>query len=110
MIDWDRVSELRDEVGAEDFMDVVEMFLDEVNEEIDTITGEMTVQELEAKLHFLKGSALNLGLAAFADLCRIGEDLARQGEMQAIDRPAIVECYHASIKAFESALPDNAAA
>ena len=45
MIDWDRVSELRDEVGAEDFLEVVEMFLDEVNEEIDTITAEMTAQE-----------------------------------------------------------------
>lgn len=110
MIDWDRVSELRDEVGAEDFLEVVEMFLDEVNEEIDTITDEMTAQELEAKLHFLKGSALNLGLKTFAEMCRVGEDMARQGELHGIDRTAIVTCYHASIEAFENALPSNAAA
>ena len=110
MIDWDRVSELRDEVGAEDFLEVVEMFLDEVNEEIDTFTVEMTAQELEAKLHFLKESALNLGFQAFADLCRVGEDMARQGEVSGIDRPAIIRCYRASIETYENALPGNAAA
>lgn len=110
MIDWVRVSQLRDEVGAEDFLEVVEMFLDELSEEIETITSEMTAQELEAKLHFLKGSALNLGFEAFAELCRVGEDSARQGEFEGVDRPAIVKCYHASVQAFESTLPDNAAA
>ena len=34
MIDWTRVSELRDEVGAEDFDEVVELFLEEVDEAI----------------------------------------------------------------------------
>ena len=34
MIDWARVSELRDEVGAEDFDEVVELFLEEVEEAI----------------------------------------------------------------------------
>ena len=34
MIDWARVSELRDEVGAEDFDEVVELFLEEVDEAI----------------------------------------------------------------------------
>ena len=30
MIDWQRVNELRDEVGAEDFEEVVDLFLEEV--------------------------------------------------------------------------------
>ena len=34
MIDWASVSELRDEVGAEDFDEVVELFLEEVDEAI----------------------------------------------------------------------------
>ena len=34
MIDWNRISTLRDEVGAEDFDEVVELFLDEVEEVI----------------------------------------------------------------------------
>ena len=32
MIDWARVSELRDEVGAEDFEEVVQLFLAEVED------------------------------------------------------------------------------
>ena len=35
MIDWSRVNELRDEVGAEDFEEVVELFLEEVEEVIE---------------------------------------------------------------------------
>ena len=35
MIDWTRVSELRDEIGAEDFGDVVEIFLEEVEAEVE---------------------------------------------------------------------------
>ena len=34
MIDWARVSELRDEVGEGDFDEVVELFLEEVDEAI----------------------------------------------------------------------------
>ena len=34
MIDWARVSERRDEVGEEDFDEVVELFLEEVDEAI----------------------------------------------------------------------------
>ena len=33
MIDWARVSELRDEVGPEDFEEVLHLFLEEVDEE-----------------------------------------------------------------------------
>ena len=33
MIDWNRVAALREEVGAEDFDEVVELFLQEVDEE-----------------------------------------------------------------------------
>ena len=36
MIDWPRVTELREEVGAEDFEEVVEIFLEEVEERIET--------------------------------------------------------------------------
>ena len=32
MISWERVNELRDEVGQEDFLEVVEIFLEEVDE------------------------------------------------------------------------------
>ena len=110
MIDWDRVSQLQEEVGEDDFQEVVDMFLDEVNGEIDSITREQSSQELEAKLHFLKGAALNLGLKAFADLCRVGEDLARDGKKAEVDKAAIVTCYRASMEEFSTVLGSSAAA
>ena len=37
MIDWDRVTELRDEIGAEDLATVIEMFLEEVAEKLQEV-------------------------------------------------------------------------
>ena len=34
MIDWERVRELRSEIGADDFAEVVEMFLSEADEAV----------------------------------------------------------------------------
>ena len=39
MIDWERVSELIDEIGAEDFGEVVELFLDEVDNAIQLLAN-----------------------------------------------------------------------
>ena len=39
MIDWSRVHELVDEIGAEDFGEVVELFLAEVETAIDLLGG-----------------------------------------------------------------------
>lgn len=95
MIDWDRVSELRDEVGAEDFDEVVEIFLDEADAEIARLPQLSDAEGIEALLHFLKGSALNLGFSEFAARCSAGEKLARDGGAQ-VDVAAIVTCYDAS--------------
>lgn len=37
MINWKRVNELRDEIGPEDFAEVVELFLEEVEQVIDKL-------------------------------------------------------------------------
>ena len=52
MIDWVRVSELRDEVGAEDFDVVVELFLEEVDEAIAALSDLTDLSELEPQCHF----------------------------------------------------------
>ena len=52
MIDWARVSELRDEVGAEDYDDVVELFLEEVDEAIVALRDLTDFSELEPQCHF----------------------------------------------------------
>ena len=46
MIDWACVSELRDEVGVEDFDEVVELFLEEVDEAIVALRDLTDLSEL----------------------------------------------------------------
>lgn len=110
MIDWDRVTQLQDEVGEDDFQEVVDIFLDEMNEELETLVPGMTAKELEAKLHSLKGAALNLGFSQFAELCRVGEETARGGQTDSIDTAAITSCYRASMEEFSDIRSDGAAA
>lgn len=63
MIDWDRVTDLHDEVGAEDFEMIVGLFEEEVGEVIARLRADPAVERMEEDLHFLRGSALNLGLS-----------------------------------------------
>ena len=99
MIDWTRVAELRDEIGAEDFGDVVEIFLEEVEDTIDRLRR-AGPDDYEAMLHFLKGSALNLGFTRFSGLCQTGEFLAAGGKATEIPVDEILEVYEASKQEF----------
>ena len=100
MIDWDKVNVLRDEVGEEDFDEVVELFLDEVEEALATLG--QSDRSLEHDMHFLKGSALNLGFVAFSDLCRNAEDAASSGQADGVDVGEVIQSYHQSKKVFLS--------
>lgn len=95
MIDWTRVNDLRDEIGADDFNEVVVMFLEEADEVIARIASTDAPKSLEADLHFLKGAALNLGFASFATLCQDGERRAALGET-GLDIAAVQTCYASS--------------
>ena len=110
MIDWQRVSELRDEIGAEDFEEVVPLFLEEVAGVIDAFRTGPDPAQLETDLHFLKGSALNLGFDAFSSLCSAGEKQAASGAAGSVDVTAIVDCFDTSKIAFETGLAQGAAA
>ncbi|MFY0308384.1 Hpt domain-containing protein [Leisingera sp. D0M16] len=106
MIDWPRVTELREEVGAEDFEEVVEIFLEEVEEVIGKLRGGDRSQ-LEQDLHFLKGSALNLGFADFSALCQDGERKSAQGGADGVDIPAIIAKFQASKSAFLTGMSEK---
>lgn len=93
LIDWARVDELRDEVGADGFDDIVALFLDEADEVMERLGTGPDPARLEHDLHFLKGSALNLGFARFAELCALGEDRAAAGETAAVDLAPIRAAY-----------------
>lgn len=73
LVDWERVRELRDEIGEDGFTDVVAIFLEESDGVIDHIAKGGTATD--AELHFLRGAALNLGFADLAAHCRNGADL-----------------------------------
>jgi len=90
------VNELRDEVGAEDFAEVVEIFLEEVDEVMDRLRAVPDVSTYETEMHFLKGSALNLGFEALSDLCSRCEADARGPERDNIDLGAVIRTYEMS--------------
>ncbi|TDK44423.1 Hpt domain-containing protein [Antarcticimicrobium luteum] len=110
MILWSRVNELREEVGADDFKEVIDLFLDEVEGVIGPLRADTDRSELEQQLHFLKGSALNLGFSAFSDLCQAGERLSAAGEADSVDLAAIVDGYDRSRAAFFEGLREHIAA
>lgn len=105
MIDWDRVAALREEVGLEDFDEVVELFLQEVDEEIETLSGIAPQDGLAEKLHFLKGSALSLGFRDFSNLCQHGESDLTADPSAPVDLQALQSSYQSSRSAFLEDLP-----
>ncbi|MWD28646.1 Hpt domain-containing protein [Aquicoccus sp. SCR17] len=109
MIDWQRVTELREEVGPEEFDEIVELFLEEVEDMLDTVPGAKP-GDLAAALHSLRGSALNLGFTRFAERCQAGEDLAAKGRSDRVDRAGILAAYQSDRALFLRELPGRFAA
>lgn len=101
MIEWDRVNELRDEVGVDDFREVVAMFLEEVEDTMVRMIAVPNLATLEEDMHFLKGSALNLGFSDFSKLCQAGETAAKGGQAETICLDEIFESYAASKSIFK---------
>ena len=110
MIDWKRVADLRDEIGSEDFEEVLPLFLEEVLGVMDTLRNAPDLSRLEEDLHFLKGAALNLGFEAFTNLCSAGEKAAAAGHAGTVNLTEIIDCFEVSRAAFDTGLARGAAA
>ena len=104
MIEWMRVAELRGEVGPDAFEEVVDLFLEEVDGVIGRLGSAPDATTLADDLHFLKGSALNLGFQAVAALCKENEILLTSQGFAAVDTAALIACYEASKQAFTEKL------
>ena len=100
MIDWTRVSDFREEVGAEDFDEVAELFLEEVAQAMANVRPDVLVTTLESELHSIKGSALNLGFQALAEQCRLGEKAAAGGLIPTDVLAILPKIYQDSLDAF----------
>ena len=102
MIDWARVAQLRDEIGGDDFDEVTELFLMEVEDtlmRLDAATGD--AEQFRDLLHFLKGSALNLGFHDMSEVCSRGEADAASGRCT-VDVGALRSVYSQSRALFET--------
>lgn len=112
MIDWARVDELRRDIGDDGFAEVVDLFLDEVEEVVMRLQARPDPARLEEDLHFLKGCAWNLGFADFGALCQDGERMAAAGLAAQVQLPPVLACYGQSKTAFLDGLagPDRTAA
>lgn len=104
MIDWERVAELRDEVGRDDFLEVAELFTSEVEGVLARLAAGANVDSLENDMHFLKGAALNLGFRDFAALCKEGEFRAAARDFASVDIGAVTASFAASKETFASGL------
>jgi HPt (histidine-containing phosphotransfer) domain-containing protein len=101
MIDWTHVKRLESDVGAGEFRNVVALFLDEVDSEIELLRNTApAADQIKAKMHFLKGSACYLGFAEFGDLCARNEALADAGDTAAIDLTRLIAVYEQSRRQF----------
>ena len=77
MIDWDRVTELQNEIGEEDFVEVGQLFIAEMEDKLQDMAVAATRGADD--YHYLRGSAANLGLVEFAELCGLAESTAKTG-------------------------------
>ncbi|MGB3406476.1 MAG: hypothetical protein WBA67_03195 [Jannaschia sp.] len=66
MVDEDRISDLRHEIGEEDLAIVLGMFLSEAQRMIDAIATGLSDDAHARATHFLRSGALNIGFVAFA--------------------------------------------
>ncbi len=108
MLDWTRIDELMAEIGEDDFAEVVTLFLEEADTAADTLAMRPNGTSLEEVLHFMKGSALNLGFSDLAQLCAHGERAARHGA--AVDPDPVIAAYRASRKVLLDGLAKRKAA
>ena len=100
MIDWERVSDLESEIGVDGFAEVVDLFLEETDEVIGRLSTAPVARQIGKDMHFLKGSALNLGFTDLAVLCQDGERRAGLDHSVAVDLAAVISVYHESKAAF----------
>lgn len=106
MIDWNQVKRLRHDVGNDAFDEIVDLFIDEVEGAVTKLSEKLEISNLENDMHFLKGSALNLGFIEFSQMCMNGEKMSAGGKAANVDVPAIIDCFYASKTRFMADVTD----
>jgi HPt (histidine-containing phosphotransfer) domain-containing protein len=102
MIDWDRLHNLRTDIGEDDFCDVACVFVAEIRETLDRLIAGPGCA-LATDFHFLRGSAANMGFAAMVDACLTAEAACHAGKTP--DIGAIAGCFGASLATVAAVIP-----
>lgn len=80
IVDLGRVSELKSEIGEDDFSEVYALFLDEITAQIEELANIQCPRQAGSLLHSIKGSALNVGLLRLAHQAAAKEKIAEKGQ------------------------------
>ncbi|WP_157971011.1 Hpt domain-containing protein [Pseudogemmobacter bohemicus] len=108
LIDLARLQELMEEIGGEDLASITDLFLDETDTVISRIVNAGAGPQMAEDLHFLKGCALNLGLAALAGICHDAERCNACGRITPLNPVIFLAVYDASKLALRAALDEEA--
>ena len=92
MIDWKRLCEMHRELGDPDFRTILGLFLDEIEDAVARLDA-VPPEGLETRLHFIKGSAWNIGLAEFGRLCQSCEGQVVRGRADQVHAAALADSY-----------------
>ncbi|WP_103332116.1 Hpt domain-containing protein [Pseudotabrizicola formosa] len=80
MIDWQVANDLKQAIGTDVFDEVIEVFFTEADGTLTRMMAATTADDMKSELHFMKGSALNLGFREVAQLCQTLEHRAEAGD------------------------------
>lgn len=104
-VDWDRLNDLRADIGEEDFADVALLFVAELQE---TLQGLTPSTATASDFHFLRGSAANLGFVALVAACTRAEEACNNGA--APDIGAVSDALAAALAEVAPQVPELASA
>lgn len=85
MLNMERISELKDDFGEEDFYEVVTLFLSEVEASFETLLAG-NFDSLGDELHALKGSAANLGFETLFQACETAEKNSSEADLAGLQK------------------------
>lgn len=106
-VDWSRLTELRDDIGAEAFGDVACLFVEEIGERLSALTREPVGAKAD-DFHFLRGSAANLGFSNMALACEAAEAACNAG--QPPDIAAVAAGFAGALREAAPRIPELATA
>ncbi|MEM0978049.1 MAG: Hpt domain-containing protein [Pseudomonadota bacterium] len=102
MIDWNRIAELKSDLGDDGLADLLPIFLDEIDDALTKLATQTEASEGAAICHFIKGSAANLGFASLAEASHAGEQAGKAGTLPPNIAKTLRDHFDAAKQEFES--------